>query len=116
MKAISILVVAVLMITSTGCFENMSRDEKSVAGGAVIGATVGGHIGRKKANAGKGILIDAAAGAVGGYIFGKISQPKEGEVATVDCPYCKSTNELPAGAKAGSIIQCGSCGKQFQLQ
>lgn len=116
MRAISLIVVLAFTLSTVGCMEGMTREQKTAVGGAVVGAAAGGIIGSKSANAGKGILIGAAIGAAGGYLVGKITKPKEGGPATVDCPHCNSTNIVPEQAGVGDIIQCHSCEKQFQLQ
>ena len=116
MKTLSVILVLALMSTMIGCMEQMTTEQKSAVTGAVVGGAIGDMIGSKRADAGKGILIGAAIGGAGGYLLGKIQAGQEGEAAIVDCPHCKSTNIVPEQAKAGDIIECHSCGKQFQLQ
>lgn len=116
MKKVCWIVLVAFSLSIFGCGENMSREEKGAAGGALIGAAIGGIIGSKSGNAGKGILIGAAAGAAGGYAVGKMTKPKDGQPATVVCPYCNTENIVPNEATVGDIIQCHSCGKQFKLQ
>ena len=117
MKAVGVLVIVAMTLGMVGCLEDMSTTQKTTAGGALLGAAVGGVIGSKSANAGKGILIGAAAGAAGGYLVGKLKSSKEQDQPnTVECPYCKSVNQLPPEAKAGDVIECFNCEKRFQLQ
>ena len=118
MKAVCWLVLVAFSLSFIGCSEEgeMSREGKGAAGGALVGAAIGGIIGSKSGNAGKGILIGAAIGGAGGYAVAKITKPKEGEAATVICPYCNTQNIVPAEAKEGDVIQCHSCSKQFKLQ
>jgi len=116
MKTLSVILVLALVSTMVGCAERMTTEQKSAVTGAVVGGAIGGLIGSKRADAGKGILIGAAAGAAGGYLLGKMKAGQEGEAATVVCPHCKTINVVPDAANVGDIIECHSCGKQFQLQ
>jgi uncharacterized protein YcfJ len=118
MKKVCWIVLVAFSVCLIGCNEEggMTREGKGATAGAIAGAVIGGVIGSKSGNAGKGILIGAAAGAAGGYLVGKMTKPKEGEAATVVCPYCNTQNTVPDKAKAGDVIQCFSCGKNFKLQ
>jgi len=118
MKTMCWIVLVAFSLTIVGCNEEggMSRGGKGATGGALVGAAIGGIIGSKSGNAGKGILIGAAIGGAGGYAVAKMTEPKAGEAATVICPHCSTENIVPAEARVGDVIQCHSCGKQFKLQ
>jgi hypothetical protein len=117
MKKVCWIVLIAFSLTIVGCGEEgMTREQKSAGVGALAGAVIGGVIGSKSGNAGKGILIGAAIGGAGGYLVGKMTKPKEGEAATVICPYCNTQNTVPEKAKVGDVIQCFSCGKNFKLE
>jgi uncharacterized membrane protein len=58
-----------------GC-ASMSDTERRLATGAGAGAATGALIGSFSANAGKGALIGAGVGALGGYIYDQNQKSK----------------------------------------
>jgi uncharacterized protein YcfJ len=62
-------------VTLVGC-AGMSDTERRTMGGGAIGAAGGALIGSFSGDAGKGALIGAGVGAIGGYLF---DQHKKGE-------------------------------------
>lgn len=70
MKKITILVLAVLLISITGCADMSSTQQRTVTGG-LGGAAAGAAIGALAGNAGKGALIGGAAGSAGGFLLGR---------------------------------------------
>jgi len=63
---LSIVIAAALMLA--GC-ASMSDTQRRTATGAGAGAATGALIGSFSANAGKGALIGAGVGALGGYLY-----------------------------------------------
>jgi uncharacterized membrane protein len=65
-------VIASALISATvalsGCAD-MSDSQRRVATGAGVGAATGALIGSFSADAGKGALIGAGVGALGGYVY-----------------------------------------------
>lgn len=61
-----VVIVAALMLA--GC-AGMSDTQRRTATGAGAGAATGALIGSFSANAGKGALIGAGVGALGGYLY-----------------------------------------------
>jgi hypothetical protein len=70
----------IALFVLSGC-AGMSDTERRTAEGGLIGAAGGALIGSFSANAGKGALIGAGVGAVGGYLF---DQHKKSEQESYD--------------------------------
>ena len=68
----SVLAAAVILVGCAG----MSDTERRTLEGGAIGAAGGALIGSFSADAGKGALIGAGVGAIGGYLF---DRHKKGE-------------------------------------
>jgi len=71
------------ILVLSGC-AGMSDTERRTMEGGTIGAAGGALIGSFSANAGKGALIGAGVGALGGYLF---DQHKKGEDAAYERGY-----------------------------
>jgi hypothetical protein len=73
MRAMTLAVVATLLLV-TGCGQTTTSRSLSGAG---VGAAAGGVVGSMGGNFGSGALIGAGAGAVGGYLY---DQHKKGNI------------------------------------
>jgi hypothetical protein len=75
MRTVVFSSVLAAAVTLVGC-AGMSDTERRTLEGGAIGAAGGALIGSFSADAGKGALIGAGVGAIGGYLF---DQHKKGE-------------------------------------
>ncbi|MGR9037273.1 MAG: glycine zipper family protein [Gammaproteobacteria bacterium] len=77
MKRFSILLIALLAITTlAGCAGMTDTQQRTVTGG-LGGAAGGALIGAIAGNAGMGAAIGAGAGIVGGYLYGKHKESEQ---------------------------------------
>jgi len=81
---------AAIFLTSCDATRRMSKQDKGVAGGAVIGGVVGGVIGNNvgKGNTAMGAIIGAAVGGVAGGIIGR-NMDKQAEKIKTEIPGAK---------------------------
>ncbi len=70
MKKITILVLAILLVSIIGCADMTTTQQRTVTGG-LGGAAAGAAIGAIAGNAGMGALIGGAAGSTGGFLYGR---------------------------------------------
>jgi hypothetical protein len=70
MKKITILVLAILLVSIIGCADMTPTQQRTVTGG-LGGAAAGAAIGAIAGNAGMGALIGGAAGSTGGFLYGR---------------------------------------------
>jgi osmotically inducible lipoprotein OsmB len=70
MKKITILVLAILLVSIIGCADMTPTQQRTVTGG-LGGAAGGAAIGAIAGNAGMGALIGGAAGSTGGFLYGR---------------------------------------------
>jgi uncharacterized membrane protein len=68
MRILSLSLIVVAAIASSGCAE-MSETGRRTTTGAGVGAATGALIGSFSGDAGKGALIGGAVGAAGGYLY-----------------------------------------------
>lgn len=75
MRAVVLTSVLLMAVTMVGC-AGMSDTERRTLEGGAIGAAGGALVGSFSSHAGKGALIGAGVGAIGGYLF---DRHKKGE-------------------------------------
>jgi uncharacterized protein YcfJ len=76
MRTLAFPIALTAVLTLSGCAGMSDTERRTVEGGA-IGAAGGALIGSFSANAGKGALIGAGVGALGGYLFDQNEKSKE---------------------------------------
>lgn len=81
---------AITILSSCDATRRMSKQDKGVAGGAVVGGVIGGVIGNNtgKGNTALGAIIGAAVGGVAGGIIGK-NMDKQAEKIKTEIPGAK---------------------------
>jgi len=77
MKRFSILVIAILALTSLAGCAGMSDTQQRTVTGGLGGAAAGSVIGAMAGNAGMGAAIGAAAGTAGGFLYGKHKESEQ---------------------------------------
>lgn len=83
LKPISTITLASIMALSFSGCADMTRAQKGALMGALGAATVGGLIGSKSGDAGKGALIGGAVGAIGGAVIGNYMDKQAKELERV---------------------------------
>jgi len=73
MRTLRLPIVLAAALTLAGC-AGMSDTQRRTATGAGAGAATGALIGSFSANAGKGALIGAGVGALGGFLYDQNQQ------------------------------------------
>ncbi len=74
-------VIAITIITATGCAENKTRVGEGAGVGGLLGAGLGGIIGHQSGHGWEGALIGGAVGATGGALAGsQIDKPSAYQV------------------------------------
>lgn len=76
MKKITILVLAILLVSIIGCADMTATQQRTVTGG-LGGAAAGAAIGAIAGNAGMGALIGGAVGTAGGFLYGKHKEAEQ---------------------------------------
>jgi osmotically inducible lipoprotein OsmB len=76
MKKITILVLAILLVSIIGCADMTPTQQRTVTGG-LGGAAAGAAIGAIAGNAGMGALIGGAAGSTGGFLYGRSREAQD---------------------------------------